>query len=71
MNRKLLSLFVMAVFALPVFAQGRPDGMKQTESQPTGHLGGIEGSLISRNGGVPVADAMIVLYQGAEPVLKG
>ncbi len=50
MYRKLLAILFAAIFAFPAFAQE--------------NKGGVEGTVVNRNGRVPVPDAAITLYRG-------
>ena len=71
MIRKLLPLFVAAIMALPVPMQGQTAGMQQTETGAEENKGGVQGTVVNRNGRVPVGDAMLTLYLGDEVVMKG
>ncbi len=77
MKNKLLSIILIAIFILPasLSAQDRRKtyGGRITyyENLVTGDKGGVEGSVVNRNGRVPIPDASLKLYIGDRLVAEG
>lgn len=78
MNRKLLSIILIAIFVLPASlgAQDRRKtygGRIEYYENPVAGIdkGGVEGSVVNRNGRVPIQDASLKLYRGDKLVAEG
>ena len=79
MNRKLLSIILIAIFALSSIAGAQSQDRQKTYggrieyyvNPVTGDRGGVEGSVVNRNGRVPIPDAVLELFLGDKLVAKG
>ena len=79
MRNRLLSILLIALFIMPAFAGAQTQERKKTyggrisyyTSPVTGDRGGVEGTVVNRNGRAPIADASLQLYRGTELIAEG
>ena len=79
MRNRLLSILLIALFIMPAFASAQTQERKKTyggrisyyTSPVTGDRGGVEGTVVNRNGRAPIADASLQLYRGTELIAEG
>ena len=76
MNRKLLSILLVAIFTLPLAALAQAQDKKTYGGRIEWHerpalddKGGVEGTVVNRSGRLPVANAAMSLYRGETLVL--